>query len=87
VRDSGARIYVCSRGKVAGREAMSEGHPVDFICRGCGSGYKVVRVTADAGLPHRMIHCKVCKQPLAPTDGEDVLKYFLISRGTAKRQA
>jgi hypothetical protein len=34
-----------------------------------------------------MIHCKVCKQALAPTDGEDVLKYFLISWATAKRQA
>jgi hypothetical protein len=26
------------------------------------------------------LHCKVCKQPLAASDGEDVLKYFLISR-------
>jgi hypothetical protein len=66
---------------------MSEGHPADFICRGCGSGYKVVRVTADAGLPHRVIHCKVCKEPLTSTDGEDILKYFLTSRAKAKRQA
>jgi len=66
---------------------MTEGHPADFVCRGCGSSYKVVRVKSDAGLPHRMIHCKVCKQPLTATDGEDVLKYFLISRAKAKRQA
>jgi len=59
----------------------------DFTCRGCGSGYKVVRVKADADLPHRVIHCKVRKQPLAPTDGEYLLKYFLISRAEAKRQA
>ena len=66
---------------------MTEGHPADFTCRGCGSGYKVVRVKSEPGLPPRMIHCKVCKQPLTPTDGEDVLKYFLISRAKAKRQA
>jgi transcription elongation factor Elf1 len=70
-----------------GREIMTEGHPADFVCRGCGSGYKVVRVTADAGLPHRVIHCKVCKEPLTSTDGEYVLKYFLTSRAKAKRQA
>jgi transcription elongation factor Elf1 len=65
---------------------MTEGAS-DFTCRGCGSAYKVVRVKADAAPPHRVIHCKVCKQPLAPTDGEYLLKYFLINRAKAKRPA
>jgi hypothetical protein len=59
---------------------MPESRPTDFICPGCGSGYKVVRVKADADLPHRL-------EPLAPTHGEFVLKYFLVHRAKAKRQA
>jgi hypothetical protein len=55
-------------------------HPTDFICPGCGADYKVVRVKAEADPPHRLIHCKVCKWSLAPTDKEYILKYFLISR-------
>jgi hypothetical protein len=65
--------------------AMPESHPTDFICPGCGSDYKVVRVKAEADLPQRLIHCKVCKQPLAPIHGEYVLKYFLVRRAKAKR--
>src|SRR5262245_65629659 len=59
---------------------MTDDHPSEFFCPGCGSRYKVVCVQADADLRHRLIHCKVCKQPLAPTDGEYVLKYFLVDR-------
>jgi hypothetical protein len=59
---------------------MPENHPTEFVCPGCGSGYKVVRVKADADLPRRLIHCTVCRQPLAPTDGDFVLKYFLVGR-------
>src|SRR5262245_34534628 len=32
---------------------MTENHPTEFLCPDCGSGYKVVRVKADADLPHR----------------------------------
>jgi hypothetical protein len=59
---------------------MSDGHPTEFFCPGCESRYKVVRVKADADLPHRLIHCKVCKQPLTPADGEYALKYFLVEK-------
>jgi hypothetical protein len=52
----------------------------DFMCPKCASRYKVVRVLADPGLPARLIHCKVCKDPLAATDGEYALKYFLVQR-------
>src|SRR5215468_5828764 len=31
------------------------------------------------------LHCKVCKQPLAAMDGENILKYFLISRPKARQ--
>src|SRR5262249_35948312 len=36
--------------------------------------------------PHRLIHCKVCKRSLAPTDKEYILKYFLISRKQVAKQ-
>ena len=52
-------------------------HPIDFICPGCGAGYKVVRIKAEADPAHRLIHCRVCKRSLAPTDREYILKYFL----------
>src|SRR5262245_49618099 len=42
--------------------------------------YKFVRVRADPDLPGRPIHCRVCKEPLAPTDGEYVLKYFCVDK-------
>ena len=58
---------------------MPEDHPVDFVC-GCDARYKVVRVKAEASHPDQLIHCLVCKQPLAPTDGAYVLKYFLVGR-------
>ena len=58
---------------------MPEDHPVDFVC-GCDARYKVVRVKAGASHADRLIHCVICKQPLAPTDGAYVLKYFLVGR-------
>jgi hypothetical protein len=59
---------------------MTDDHPTEFFCPGCESRYKVVRVQADADLPYRLIHCKVCKQPLTPADGEYALKYFLVEK-------
>ena len=56
---------------------MTESHQTDFICPGCQARYKVVRVKAEAGRPHRPVQCLVCKKPLAATDGENILKYFL----------
>ena len=58
---------------------MPEDHSVDFVC-GCDARYKVVRTKAEASHADRLIHCLVCKQPLAPTDGAYVLKYFLAKR-------
>jgi transcription elongation factor Elf1 len=56
-------------------KSMSKDHPTDFICPGCGSSYKVVGVQADPELPSRVIHCRVCKEPLAAAHGE----YRLVS--------
>jgi transcription initiation factor IIE alpha subunit len=56
----------------------------DFMCPRCASRYKFVRVRADPELASRLIRCSVCKEPLAPTDGEYVLKYFLVDK--AKKQ-
>jgi hypothetical protein len=53
---------------------------VDFVCPRCTSRYKLIRVRAEPGLLSHVIHCKVCNEPLAPTDGEFVLKYFLVGR-------
>jgi hypothetical protein len=61
-------------------------HPTDFTCPGCGVDYKVVRVKAEADPPHRLIHCKVCKRSLAPTNKKYILKYFLISRKQGAKQ-
>jgi hypothetical protein len=58
-----------------------------FECPSCGAFYKLVRVSGDAPAAHRLIHCKVCKSPLAPTPGTDILKYFLVRRPSAKRSA
>ena len=52
----------------------------DFMCPRCTSRYKLVRVRADSELPSRLIHCRVCKEPFASTDGEYVLKYFLVDK-------
>ena len=56
----------------------------DFMCPRCTSRYKLVRVRANPELPSGLIHCRVCKEPLAPTDGEYVLKYFLVDNAARK---
>src|SRR5215831_1357599 len=57
----------------------------DFICPGCQARYKIVRAKSAARSRDLPLHCKVCKQPLTATDGEDILKYFLIRRPKATR--
>jgi hypothetical protein len=53
---------------------------VDFACPTCTSRYKLVRVHLEQSPRSRLIRCKVCKDPLTPTDGEYALKYFLIEK-------
>ena len=59
---------------------MVKANVADFICPGCQARYKMVRAKSAARSRDLALHCKVCKQPLAASDGEDILKYFLISR-------
>ena len=33
----------------------------------------------EPGTTYQMLHCRVCSQPLASTEGDDILKYFLVS--------
>jgi hypothetical protein len=57
---------------------MTRRDSTDFTCS-CGSRYKVVGAKGDAARLSQLVHCFVCKKPLAATDGENVLKYFLVS--------
>jgi len=60
--------------------------PAHFKCPKCSAHYKVVRVKAEPQSPNWLVHCKVCKEPLAAMDGEDILKYFLTARPGAVRR-
>ena len=55
----------------------------DFECPKCQAHYKVVRMSSGAQVISHLIHCKVCKQALAPTNDGKILKYFLVRRPSA----
>ena len=71
---------------LASRSNLVKDNPADFVCPWCQARYKVVRLKSELRSRDFPLHCKVCKQPLTATDGEDILKYFLICRPT-ERQA
>jgi predicted Zn finger-like uncharacterized protein len=58
----------------------------EFSCPNCQARYKVVRVKAEPGKKYRAVHCRVCNADLAPTDGDDILKYFLVRRPPKTRE-
>jgi len=62
-----------------GGSVMTERGPEDFICPQCKSRYKLVRAEPGPRTTSRPVHCKVCRHPFAPREGENVLKYFLIA--------
>jgi hypothetical protein len=66
---------------------MSEDGVENFTCPQYGSRYKLVRVKPGPRTSNRAVHCVVCGYSLAPRDGEDVLKYFLVSGSKARRPA
>ena len=74
------RSWGCKGRGTAYLAAMVNDPPADFICADCRAHYKVVRVKAGSSSTDRLLHCKVCRLPIAARDGEEVLKYFLISR-------
>jgi len=63
---------------------MVKNNPGDFVCPGCQARYKLVRVKSELPSRNFPLHCKHCKQPLAATDGGEILKYFLIRRPKAR---
>ena len=66
---------------------MTERGLEDFTCPQCKSRYKLVRVKPGPRTTNRAVYCIVCGNPLAARDGEDVLKYLLITRSKAERPA
>ena len=63
----------------------TETRPTDFVCPGCGAHYRVVRVKGEVDPPGRLLLCTACKRPIKATDGEYMLKYFLVSRPRTKQ--
>ena len=63
---------------------MNRDDPRAFSCPYCQAGYKIVRMKCVPGTAHRMLQCTVCQHELAPTEGDDILKYFLVSRPRAE---
>ena len=51
----------------------------DFACPRCQARYRIVRIKSEPGATHQMLQCVVCEQSLEPTEGDDILKYFLVS--------
>ena len=58
---------------------MLHDRPKDFACPRCQARYKIVRIKSEPGATHQMLQCMMCEQSLAPTEGDDILKYFLVS--------
>ena len=74
----GLVVSIMSAGK-----NMNPDHPEDFSCPQCQARYKIVRMTAEPGLSYLTLQCRVCREPLASTEGDTILKYFLVSRPRA----
>src|SRR5262249_53552076 len=64
---------------ILGEEMSSRDVPADFKCSKSSARYKVVRVKPEPQSPNWLVHCKLCKEPLAAMDGEDILKHFLTA--------
>jgi hypothetical protein len=65
---------------------MSRDTERDFSCPRCQARYKVVRVKSEADVAHPMLECTVCQQELTPTEGGDILKYFLVGRPRTEKR-
>jgi len=64
-----------SRSQCALEHQAALGEPANMPAIGphCGGGrYKLVRAKLEPPSRDLPVHCKVCKQPLAATDGDDI---------------
>jgi len=59
---------------------------IEFNCLHCQAGYKVVRVPQVGPLADASVLCRACEHPLAASDGDNILKYFLIDAGQAPKR-
>ena len=57
---------------------MTKDRQENFACPHCHARYKVVRMRAEPCVAHGVLYCRVCRQPLASSEGGDILKYFLV---------
>src|SRR5262245_7537385 len=79
--DASAVIYFLLKALKLRTDVMDRRRPnEDFTCPKCGAEHKLVRMPAPADSREPPLHCKVCNQEFASTDGENILKYFLVSR-------
>ena len=59
---------------------------VQFLkCPRCNGLYQVIRAEAGPETRDDELACRVCGAPLAPRDGEFVLKYFLLREAVVDR--
>jgi hypothetical protein len=56
-----------------------------FHCPRCDALYSVVRVKGEPGKTYPPICCRVCHGTLAASNGDHILKYFLIRRPPNRR--
>ena len=79
---------VCSAGvtRDAAFPALTEEDWDVVIETGLDAFYNVVRVKSEPGKTYRPVRCRVCRGALAPTDGDDILKYFLVHRPSNARR-
>jgi len=63
-----------------GGRLMAADTKADFFCPHCDAAYKVVRAKAELGKTYWPIRCKACRGPLAATNGNDLLTYYLVRR-------
>jgi hypothetical protein len=57
-----------------------------FTCPNCDAYYQLVKVEAGPETRDGEIVCWVCGAPLAPRDGEFVLKYFLLRKAARRHE-
>jgi hypothetical protein len=65
---------------------MVELIPSKFNCPDCDSLYNVARMNGDPDKTYSPVRCIVCAGSLAATDGNEILKYFLVRRSPNRRR-
>jgi len=86
--DASAVIYFLLKAFKLRMDVMDRRRPnEDFTCPKCGAEYKLVLMPAPADSRDSPLHCKICNQEFASTDGGNILKYFLVSRRRRSRPA